>query len=296
LGGTLITQAQCESSINQAIASLYAYDDAGCHRPNSGVTVSGRPLKFVNDAAVYLPPNYALEARLGDFHASFYCDTASNLLILAFRGSVSLTQLDRNDIEDWYNTNLLQHLGTRPKQYLVAQDMVWQLKKLWRLGEFDGVCGRGHPSFVLTGHSKGGGQAQFAAARNDAGAIVFNSDPVNELLFSDWLFSPDAPEILQRMLALGRGVLSLYRCRTDQYEGELTRYIRKNRIRDIRMVNDIIAVYLLPHCNLPHAPIEWLVDTLSCSNGGVTTGHSIDTVVRELQACTPARVTPPQKP
>jgi hypothetical protein len=219
-------------------------------------------------------------------------------LILAFRGSVSLTQLDRNNIEDWFNTNLLQHLGTRPKQYLVAQDVVWQLQEFWKLGRFDGVCGAGRPTFVLSGHSKGGGQAQFAAVRSGSRAIVLNSDPVNELIFSDWLFSPDALEIVQRMQAIGRGIRSLYQCKIGAIDGELTHYIAStNSIRDKRMVNDIIAVYLLPHCNLPHALIEWIADTLACSSGSVMVGHSIETVVRELHACLQTTTAQPtQKP
>jgi hypothetical protein len=298
LGGSRITIPQCASSINAAIASLYAYDDGGCRPANSTVSAWGHHLKFVNDAGVYLPPNYRQEAIEGDFHGAFFCDSTANLLILAFCGSVSLTQLDRNNIEDWFNTNLLQHLGTRPKQYLVAQDVVWQLQEFWKLGRFDGVCGAGRPTFVLSGHSKGGGQAQFAAVRSGSRAIVLNSDPVNELIFSDWLFSPDALEIVQRMQAIGRGIRSLYQCKIGAIDGELTHYIAStNSIRDIRMVNDIIAVYLLPHCNLPHAPIEWIADTLACSSGSVMVGHSIETVVRELHACLQTTTAQPtQKP
>lgn len=287
LGGSQITASNCAHSINEAIASLYAFDDVSCHQAGITVAVGNHRLKYVNDAAVYLPPNYREEARRGNFRGSFYCDIAANSLILAFKGSVSLTTLDRSNIEDWFDTNLLQHLGTRPTQYLVAQDIVWQIKEFWALGRFDDVCGHGRPNFILAGHSKGGGQAQFAAVRNSAIAIVFNSDPVNELIFTDWLYSPDAPEIVQRMLSVGRGVRSLYQCRAGQIDDELSRYIATGKIRDVRMINDIIAQYLLPHCNLPHAPIEWLIDTLSCSSGSVLIGHSIDTVVRELQVCAP---------
>ena len=56
LGGSKMTPASCVAVFNDAIASMYAYDNSACYStggppPNKGKNV----LKFVEDAANYLP-------------------------------------------------------------------------------------------------------------------------------------------------------------------------------------------------------------------------------------------------
>ena len=64
--------------------------------------------------------------------------------------------------------------------------LLYLVKKDWSRGDFDGICGSGHPTFVLTGHSKGDGEAQYSAVKNHLDASVFNAAPVNPVIFSDW--------------------------------------------------------------------------------------------------------------
>ena len=287
VGGNPLAGASCANVLIAAIASLFSYDDPGCPKPAT------RGLKLVTDAADYLPPEERSIAEQANFHGALYCDTGSNVLILALRGSTTLTPFDRTAIADWVNTNTLQHLAIRPWQYRIARDVAWLMERDWRRGAFDKTCGSGRPKIIVTGHSKGGGQAQYAAAQNKLDAVAFNSDPVNPAIFTDWMLTSDAPAIVNWMLAVGHGVGSGLGCQTSQLDHNsqsLAAYLRSGRIKDVRMVNDVIATYVLPHCNFPHAPIDWLVDTLSCSADGsliesLTRGHQIETVVRELQAC-----------
>jgi hypothetical protein len=108
----------------------------------------------------------------------------------------------------------------------------------------------------LTGHSKAGGQAQFAAKEFRLKAIVFNSDLVNPVVSTESFFKPpyDALEpnfikFIDVLFHLGKAIIY---CRRTDFD------------------------------DLPHAPIEWLSDTSTCS---ANDGHAIATVVRELQAC-----------
>jgi hypothetical protein len=127
------------------------------------------------------------------------------------------------------------------------------------LGAFDGQCGEDRPKLMLTGHSKGGGQAQFAAAKIKLDAIVFNSDIVNPVIADDALLTADTPWtdlVAAHSIAACRGEFA---SRLKSYSD----YVRSGRIRDVRMVNDPVGQFFFSRCgnNLPHAPIEWLVDT-----------------------------------
>ena len=53
-------------------------------------------------------------------------------------------------------------------------------------------------------------------------------------------------------------------------------------MKDVRMVNDPLVKWLHDTfgCRLPHANVDWLIDTLSCS---ADDGHSMETIVRELK-------------
>ncbi len=88
-------------------------------------------------------------------------------LIIAFRGSVSpfisratiqtrylIDLLRLRRYQDWFQTNILQSLGFLPAQYLEAANMVVQ--EIQKYPSAKGI--------FITGHSKGGGVAEAAAA------------------------------------------------------------------------------------------------------------------------------------
>jgi len=280
-----MTAVSCADAMIYAIASMYSYDDLGCHAANTTLRAGMRSLKFIDDAVAYLSPNWRRIVSQGsNSRGRLYCDTDANVLILVFTGSLppsSALAGDPNAIDDWLFTSIPAHLGERPLQYEFAEDAADQIEKRWSDGHFDTVCGSGRPKLMLTGHSKGGGQAQYAAAKIQLDAVVFNSDIVNPVIADDGLFTAHAG-------STQRFILSITGCLTGQFGGALksyTQYLATGRIRDVRMVNDFLIKMFFRACgnNLPHAPIEWLVDTLNCSAGDH--GHEIDTIIRELQAC-----------
>lgn len=137
---------------------------------------------------------------------------------------------------------------------------------------------------MLAGHSKGGGQAQYVAVHQSLSAAVFNSDVVNPVFYTDPITTPSLSSIIDRFLQLFFQSYTL--CRQGQFNDELrpyAQYLTSGKGRDIRMVNDPLIAKLYMYCgnNLPHAPIEWIGNTLACSNEG----HAIETVVRELRVC-----------
>jgi hypothetical protein len=225
------------------------------------------------------------------------------VLILAFTGSVSLTAFNQNEIEDWYSTNLSQHLGNRPLQYEVSEDITDQVEDRLELGAFDKSCGSSRPKLILTGHSKGGGQAQYAAVKTNSKAVVFNADMVNPVIFSDWMLTPQAP-VVEQYVRSRRLAQSVSECRQGLSDRDLRAYIayfRNGALKDVRMVNDPLTKLLSHLCddNLPHAPIEWLSNTLTCSSDGNAidiAGHAIDTVVRELEVCAHPATSPSGSP
>ena len=179
---------------------------------------------------------------------------------------------------DWIYTDILQHLGDRPVQYEFAQDAADEIDARLSLGAFDNVCGAGRPRLVLTGHSKGGGQAQFAAAKTNLIAIVFNADLVNPVISDDDLLVTHQP-------LFARSIQSFRVC-TGVFGDSLRPYIAyltAGKVKDVRMTNDPIGNFLFRWCsnNLPHAPVDWLRDFLNCS----ANGHGIETIIRELEAC-----------
>jgi hypothetical protein len=284
MDGARMTAADCSNALIHAMASLYAYDDPICH-PTNSILPGTHALEFIGDAINYLPPNWRLNVtKASDFQAALYCNTSANVLVLSFRGSASLTLFNRNTADDWFYTNFLQHLGDRPLQYQAAEDVAYEIKDKLDLGQFDHTCGTSKPAFMLTGHSKGGGEAQYSAVRNRLEAIVFNSDLVNPVIFNDWVLLSDFPFI-------GRAYLSVLACAGSVGEDvkQYTSYFATGRVKDVRMVNDPLTNKLIPLCRdrLPRAAIQWLVDTSTCSNAGYLTGHLIETVVRELHACAP---------
>ena len=125
MGGNRIVQLGCNKVLTGAIASLYSYDDAACHQARSRLSsIGAHDLIFVQNAVDALPPNYKINiSQRTNFKATLYCDVQVNALILAFRGSISLTPFDRNAIDDWIDTNVVQQLGDRPPQYQAAEDV-----------------------------------------------------------------------------------------------------------------------------------------------------------------------------
>jgi hypothetical protein len=293
-GGSRITPNECARVRFEALASLYSYDDASCHPKKSGLPKVGssNELTFILDALEVLPDNYKKLAQDNDVRAGLYCDVDTNTLILAFRGSVSLTQiLSTNGILDWYYTNFAQHFGPPPIQYSAADDIADLVSR--RLADFDNVCGPGRPNFILTGHSKGGGQAQDAASKYNLEAVVFNSDIPNPVAFTGWMLQP--PALIAPLISRLRAFLSLYTCVVGSVDdpGQFQAYVSSGKLKDVRMVNDPLSKVLFSLCsnNLPHPPISWVENTLSCSGDGgnsikaLIAGHSMETVVRELQVC-----------
>jgi hypothetical protein len=282
LGGTSIGAGRCVSTLVEALASMDSYNESSCHRVGEVIV---QHLVFISDATDYLPVGEQKIALNYDFHAGIYCYQSSNVLIVAYRGSVEPTQFNHNAIEDWIDTNVGHHLGTTPNQYLLARDAADLIKRRWSEGGFDNFCAEGRPQLVLTGHSKGGGQAQYAGLPFMLDAIVFNSDPADPLTFADWALMPEAPIILQWLKSAGRTIQSLINCvRPSPLDPALENYYASGKVIDIRMVNDTIAKYVLSYCSLPQAPFEWLSDTSTCS---VNHGHDIDTVISELKVCAP---------
>jgi hypothetical protein len=278
LGGSQIVRTSCVGALTYAIVSLYSYDPLGCHAPNSNLPAAGHHLKYLGDAAAYLPPNWRrLLTKDSNARGGLYCDTDSNFLILAFTGSVSpslLLRLNSAAIDDW-SANVLEHLGERPLQYQFAEDVADAIQQRWA---FDKACGKGRPKLTLAGHSKGGGQAIYAAEKIKLGAVVFNSDIVNPVIADDELLKPDASQSERVALSLA-ACRGLYTKRMIQY----INYLSSGAVKDIRMTNDPLTRFLFKRCadNLPHAAIEWLSDSSLCSSDG----HAMETVFRELTAC-----------
>jgi len=91
------------------------------------------------------------------FHASAYRSPNSNTIIVAFAGTTATSPAD-------WMTNI-SHLNQVPQQYLAALEFVRHL------------IDQGTPpnQIVLTGHSLGGGLAQFVALALGLPAVTFNS-------------------------------------------------------------------------------------------------------------------------
>jgi len=266
-----------------AEASLFAYDDVSCSAIGTTV-VDG--VEYLGDSAVIIPPRQGKTVTRNDFYASIYCDLATNTLIVAYRGSTTPSaRWTDADTQDWFKTNLLQRLGDPPEQYEYAYDLAYEVNERLDLGAFDNRCGNGRPKFLLTGHSKGGGEAQYAAILTRQKAIVFNSDAPNPLIFSERI-TDDHDGWFEQMI---ENVLRFFKSKAlcgnpSQNAYSYTRYFQSGAIRDVRSVNDPL-VSLFTTCRFPHAPFEWVLDRTSCS---VSNGHSISALARELHLCATA--------
>ena len=279
LGGSVLNSAECSKDMVEAFASLYAYNDGACYADGS---IDVQSLKYIDD------PNNALSYferndKEHSFKGSVFCNLESNTIILSFRGSADLYQpQSQNWYPDW-ETNVVAHLGPLPLQYQHAFNAADQIKARWRSGAFDNVCGQGKPSLMLTGHSKGGAEAQLSAVGLELPAIVFNSDWINKSHFS----AVPPPNITP--------IKSNHP--TDCVPSDnavLKNYLESGAMKDVRMVNDPLVKWLHDTfgCRLPHANVDWLIDTLSCS---ADDGHSMETIVRELKVCANSAQPPANK-
>jgi hypothetical protein len=279
LTGAKIAPDRCAKVLIYGIASRYSYDDLACYDTLRVLPAGTARLKFIGDALDYLTPNWKrIIGTDSNSRGRLYC-TDNNVLILAFTGSLppaSVLDFGPNGRDDWIYTNILQHLGERPLQYQFAEDAADAIETRLGLGAYDGVCGTGRPKLILTGHSKGGGQAQYAAFKIKLDAIVFNSDLVNAVISNDFLLSSSW---VQRLLDSATACRGILKTSLKPYVD----YLATGRVKDIRMVNDPLGKFLFEKCgdNWPHAPIEWVSDSLDCS----TDGHAIETVLAELKAC-----------
>jgi hypothetical protein len=281
----------CSNVADHADAAAYSYDDPGCHPPGSLLIGGANTLVIVRDLTQIIAADVLDTAKVNNFHATLFCENDSGTLILAFRGAVSLTRLLGNRdavLNDWVFTNVVQHLGDRPTQFRLARESAEAIRLDLDRGAFDGQCGsrRQRPLLVLTGHSKGGGQAQYAAIQAQMDAVVFNADMINPVLTNDWLHRQDiAPDWAMRSMRIATSILGCTQnMRSQPFFAKAERFFATRRVRDVRMTNDPLTAVISYVCgnNLPHASIDWLFDTSDCST---TDGHGIMTVVRELRFC-----------
>jgi hypothetical protein len=89
MGGSRMTAASCRDALTAVLASLFSYDDPGCHLVNSPLVAGPHNVKILEELPDFFPALLRRLSEASNFHGTLYCD-ASNVLILAFRGSVAL--------------------------------------------------------------------------------------------------------------------------------------------------------------------------------------------------------------
>jgi hypothetical protein len=274
-GGTMMQASGCINVLPEALASLYSYDDASCRQPDSSI---GSDLKFmgdVKDKLLYFGHKRGDQSHL---EGGLFCDLRHNIVLVAFRGSVGLENVgEKGWRQDWMETNVVATiLGQLPLQYEYAYDAADHVKEIWAEHRFDGLCGP-KPELLLTGHSKGGAEAQLSAVGLELRAVVFNSNLLTPSLFTD-IPSPVTNQSSDEAI----------NC-TPTMESQVSQYYGGGYIRDVRMTNDELLNWLHSHygCRFAHANMEWLTDTTTCRDAGGRSipGHDMTTVLRELRAC-----------
>lgn len=111
-----------------------------------------------------------LDDKDSGYHACYYTRTKGGVreLALAFRGT------EMASVEDWKTDFLQVVLGELPRQYLLARANAQELKALSLAS-----TRRGEPaSALLTGHSLGGGLAEFGALCWGLQSVCFASAPI----------------------------------------------------------------------------------------------------------------------
>ena len=135
-----------------ALLSQDVYNDGDGAPPNwervKPTSISLDASKFGNQAA-------------GGFFAALYKHRKFNFHVLAFRGTQALS------VMDWLN-NLGQGLGVKASQYEAAISLAIRVKRVMK------------GTFMLTGHSLGGGMASAAGLASNTNTVVFNPAGVNK--------------------------------------------------------------------------------------------------------------------
>lgn len=153
-----LTPSLVMEALDPALMCLAAYSDnrvAGWQGP--ALEMSGLPL----------------DDQKSGFHACFYTRFKDGIheIALAFRGT------DMPSEADWKTNYLQVILGQLPEQYLRARSFAQELKALAKASERRGELTR----TILTGHSLGGGLAEFSGVFWSIRSICFASSPMGKL-------------------------------------------------------------------------------------------------------------------
>lgn len=173
------------------------------NRPPPAVNINDCPPELVQlylylahaAKAVYDEPEETHIATEGGCVARVRVDEAGNLVV-AFRGSVMPPDSDDHNLDpilrelarlrsrqDWLQTNIRQAFGLMPRQYIEAMDVLIDVLRRHQNAN----------RIYITGHSKGGGEAEFATVaawlspdvpdhvKTRMTTVTFNGAVVNEL-------------------------------------------------------------------------------------------------------------------
>lgn len=175
---------------------------------------------------------YEADSRTG-FEYAVYRSRNTKEVVLAFAGT------DPHSGHDWW-TDSVQLLDGVPRQYnqAVMTAAVWQRR----------AAEEGAPRFSLTGHSLGGGLAQFAAMATGVDATVFNPAGLG----------PGSVGVLAAQRLLGWAP-------------------KKPEIREIRSLWDQVNLH-----GMQFGDVYTLTDTFRAWNP-LGSAHSMDTIIRALE-------------
>jgi len=152
------------SAINEMLSSTVytGYFIVGSSLSQVNIHILARSLKRkqTSDSSIISESQFRDQAA-GGFFAALYKHRKFNLHVLAFRGTQALS------VMDWLN-NFGQGLGVKAPQYDAAITLATFVK-----GNIKGT-------FMLTGHSLGGGMASAAGLVSNTNTVVFNPAGVNK--------------------------------------------------------------------------------------------------------------------
>jgi hypothetical protein len=79
LGGIALTPDLCSDAIIYALASLYSYNDPGCHRLNTDIVNTSHTLRLLEELNnIFTAPVLMRLSIENNFHGTLYCDAASS--------------------------------------------------------------------------------------------------------------------------------------------------------------------------------------------------------------------------